>query len=172
MKSKLTVIATSTLVLMSMSLAVVSARPVAAVNVSPGGNNSTTNPNPAPSPTPTPKPAPTSGNTNPPSAGSLKCTVLPQAICNMAKQDSGNSPTSSNSAVLALLQWVISILTAGVGIAAVAAFIYAGIMYSSADGSAEQVKKAKGVIQNTVIGLVVFAAMALVLQWIIPGGVF
>ena len=104
-------------------------------------------------------------------ASALTCTVLPQNICDMAqKQSAGN--TSKDSAVLALLQWVIGILTAGVGVAAVAAFIFAGITYASADGSAEQVKKAKNIMQNTVIGLVTFAVMALALQFIIPGGVF
>ena len=58
-------------------------------------------------------------------AAALTCTVLPQNICDMAqKQSAGN--TSKDSAVLALLQWVIGILTAGVGVAAVAAFIFAG----------------------------------------------
>lgn len=104
-------------------------------------------------------------------AAALTCTVLPQNICDMAqKQGSGNS--SKDSAVLALLQWVIGVLTAGVGVASVAAFIFAGITYASADGSAEQVKKAKNIMQNTVIGLVTFAVMALALQFIIPGGVF
>lgn len=110
--------------------------------------------------------------TRPASAADLTCTVLPQSICNMAKGQSSGNPTSKDSAVLALLQWVIGILTAGVGVVAVAAFVYAGIMYSSADGKADQVKKAKDIMQNTVIGLVVFAVMALALQWIIPGGVF
>ena len=106
-------------------------------------------------------------------ANALTCTVLPKSVCDLAqKKDSGGDVNSSNSAVLALLQWVIGILTGGVGVAAVAAFIYAGIMYSSADGSAEQVKNAKNIMQNTVIGLVVFAVMAIAIEWLIPGGVF
>lgn len=109
----------------------------------------------------------------PAAADDLKCTVLPQSICNMAKdKSSGDSPTSKNSAILALLQWAIGILTAGVGVVAVAAFIYAGILYSGADGSAEVVKKSKSIMQNTVIGLVLFAGMALALIWLVPGGVF
>ncbi len=105
-------------------------------------------------------------------AAALTCTVLPQSICDKAQSNKTNGNTSDTSAVLALLQWVISILTAGVGVAAVGAFIFAGITYASADGSAEQVKKAKSIMQNTVIGLIVFAVMALALQFIIPGGVF
>lgn len=137
MKSKLTVIIASTLLLVSLSFALIVPTTAAAA------------------------------------AGDLKCTVLPQSICDKAKDDNGSgAPNSSNSAVLNLLQWAIAILTAGVGVAAVAAFVYAGILYSSADGSSEQVKKSKDVMVNTVIGLVVFAVMALALQWIIPGGVF
>jgi len=105
-------------------------------------------------------------------ASAITCTVLPQSICDKTKSDQKTGSDSSSSAVLALLEWVISILTAGVGVAAVAAFVFAGITYASADGSAEQVKKAKTIMQNTVIGLVTFAVMALALQFIIPGGVF
>lgn len=104
-----------------------------------------------------------------PVSADLQCTVLPQDICSKATNSDGSS---NNSAVLSLLQWAIGILAGGVGVAAVAAFVYAGIVYSSADGKAEQVKKAKDIMTNTVIGLVVFAAMALALQWLIPGGVF
>jgi len=105
-------------------------------------------------------------------AAALTCAVLPQSICDKAQSNSPAGNTSDTSAVLALLQWVISILTASVGVAAVGAFIFAGITYASADGSAEQVKKAKNIMKNTVIGLVTFAVMALALQFIVPGGVF
>lgn len=103
-------------------------------------------------------------------ADNLKCSVLPQSICNMAKNKSGNS--SSDSAVLSLLEWVLAILTGGVGVVAVGMFAYAGILYSSSDGDSSQVKKAKDLMLNIVIGLTVFAAMAIAIEWLIPGGVF
>lgn len=103
-------------------------------------------------------------------AADLQCSVLPQSICNMAKNKSGTS--SSDSAILSLLEWVLAILTGGVGVLAVGMFAFAGIMYSSSDGDAGKVKKAKDLMLNTVIGLIVFAVMAIAIEWLIPGGVF
>lgn len=104
------------------------------------------------------------------SAADLKCSILPQSICNKAKNGSGT--TSSDSAVLAILEWVLAIMTGAVGVVAVGMFAYAGILYSSSDGDAGKVKKAKELMVNTVIGLVVFAAMAIAIEFLIPGGVF
>ena len=50
--------------------------------------------------------------------------------------------------------------------------IYAGILYAAASGNSSQVAKAKELIANTVIGLVLFAGMALLLNYLIPGGLF
>lgn len=106
------------------------------------------------------------------SAATLTCSILPAKLCSQATQSSSGSPNSSNSAVFMLLEWVLAILTAGVGLAAVVAFVYAGIMYSSASNKPEQVKKAKDIMTQTVIGLVAFAVMALAITWLIPGGIF
>lgn len=70
-----------------------------------------------------------------------------------------------------LLNIVLVILTTGVGIAATVAFVVAGVLYMSAAGSAEQVKKAKNMIFNTVIGLLAYLLMWAFLSWLIPGGV-
>lgn len=102
----------------------------------------------------------------------LSCAILPADICNMAKNNSTGAPNSQNNAVLKLLEWAIAILSAGVGVAAVGAFIYAGILYSSAGDKADQISKSKSIMTNTTIGLVAFATMALAIQWLIPGGVF
>jgi hypothetical protein len=66
----------------------------------------------------------------------------------------------------------MQILTGAVGIAAVGALIYAGILYSAAGGEAGQVQKAKTIITDTVIGIVCYAGMIIILNFIIPGGVF
>ena len=70
-----------------------------------------------------------------------------------------------------IVQLVINILTAGVGVVAIGAVVYAGILYTTAGGSSEQTKKAIGMIINVVIGIIAYAAMYLLLNWIIPGGV-
>lgn len=74
--------------------------------------------------------------------------------------------------VLEILKLVLQILTGLVGIAAVGALIFAGILYSSASGEQSQVQRAKTMIQNTVIGVILFGTMFLVGNWLIPGGVF
>ena len=77
-----------------------------------------------------------------------------------------------NTAVFSILLTAINILTAGVGIAAIAGVVYGSILYTSAGGSAEQVKKAIGVITNVVIGVVAYALMFSFLNFLIPGGLF
>lgn len=101
--------------------------------------------------------------------GALKCNVLPQNICSSAKN---KSTDARQSGILVLLNTILGILTGLVGVAAVGAFVYAGIMYSSAGGKSDQVAKAKTIMVNTVIGLIAFAIMGALLQWLIPGGLF
>lgn len=79
---------------------------------------------------------------------------------------------TTGSPVVALLVLVIQILTGLVGVVAIGAFIYAGIMYSSAGSESSQIAKAKEIMVNTVIGLLIFAAMAVILNYLIPGGLF
>ena len=74
--------------------------------------------------------------------------------------------------VWGLLLLVVNILTGGVFIAAIGGIIYASVLYTSAGGNQEQVKKARTMITNVVIGIVAFALMFALLQWLVPGGVF
>lgn len=91
------------------------------------------------------------------------CGGIETAIINC---DSNANPT------LEIVKLVLKIMTGLVGIAAVGALIFAGIMYSSASGDQGQVQKAKTMIQNTVIGIVLYGAMFLLGNFLIPGGVF
>jgi len=102
----------------------------------------------------------------------VKCSILPAKFCETATKKASGDPNSKNDAVFMILEWAIGILTAGAGIVAIGAFVYAGLMYASADSKAEQVQKAKDIMKQAVIGLVAFALFATVLLWLIPGGVF
>lgn len=86
----------------------------------------------------------------------------------------GTAPNTSveQSGVWGLLLMVINILTAGVGILAVAGIIYGSVMYASAGGNPENVKKARGIITNVVIGIIAYAFMFTILNFITPGGLF
>jgi len=88
----------------------------------------------------------------------------------------GCNPTNvkgvEGTAVWSLLLMVVNILTAGVGIVAVAGIIYGSVMYASAGGNPENVKKARGIITNVVIGIIAYAFMFTILNFITPGGLF
>lgn len=87
-------------------------------------------------------------------------------------QTGGKSGGVENTGAWGILLVAINILTAGVGIAAVGGIVYGAILYTSAGGSPEQVKKAMGIITNVVIGVVAYALMFSGLNFIIPGGLF
>ncbi|MEO8911886.1 MAG: pilin [Candidatus Saccharimonas sp.] len=107
-----------------------------------------------------------------PAKGSLKCNILPQSICDSADNGAGkDGADSKNTGIFKLLLWILNIMTAVVGLAAIGAIVYAGIMYSSAGDDSAQVTKAKNLIRDTVIGLIVYGLMFLILNFLIPGGV-
>ena len=77
-----------------------------------------------------------------------------------------------DSGLWGLLMLVINIMTAGVGVLALAGFIYGAVLYTSAGGNPEQVKKARTIFTNVVIGVIAFGGMFTLLNFIVPGGVF
>jgi len=83
-----------------------------------------------------------------------------------------NNGTVQDSGVWGLLILVINILSAGVIIAAIGGVVYGSIMYTTSGGSVEQTKKAREIIANTIIGIVLYVAMWAFLNYIIPGGMF
>jgi len=80
--------------------------------------------------------------------------------------------TTENTGVWGLLLLVINIMTAGIGVIAIAGIVYGSILYSAAGDSSEKVSKAREVIRNVVIGMVAYALMYAALNFIIPGGLF
>lgn len=59
-----------------------------------------------------------------------------------------------------------------VGIATVGGFIWGGVLYVTARANAGQVEKAKLVMINATIGLLLFIFMYAILQFLVPGGLF
>jgi len=98
------------------------------------------------------------------------CSVLPQSVCSPSTQS--NTSDVSQSSVFQIIIWILRIMTGAVGIAAVGALIYAGVLYSSSSGESAQVGKAKTIIKDTTIGLVAYGFMFIILNWLIPGGIF
>lgn len=77
-----------------------------------------------------------------------------------------------DSGLWGLLIIAINILTAGVGVVALAGVVYGAILYTSAGGNTKQVKKAYNIFFNVGIGVVAFAGMWALLNFLIPGGAF
>ncbi|PID32612.1 hypothetical protein CR956_01545 [Candidatus Saccharibacteria bacterium] len=98
---------------------------------------------------------------------STDCSVLPDSICKKT-----NETSLEKNGIWELLILVLNVMTAIVGLLAVAAIVFAGFLYVSAGDSTEQIKKAKVMITNTIIGVVLFGLMYALLQWLVPGGLF
>lgn len=103
-------------------------------------------------------------------AQAATCGKAETTIIQCSQTDNGTN--LRNNGIWGLLLLVLNILTAGVGIVAVGGLIYAALMYTSARDKADQVAKAKELMFNVVLGVVVYAGMFAFLQWIIPGGIF
>lgn len=107
--------------------------------------------------------------------GDYSTSILPcNKVCldGVAPVNGKCSDGSAPNGIWGILLLVINILTAGIGVAAVGGIVYGSILYTSAGGDAANVKKAKDIIVNVVIGLVAYAVMYSFLNYIIPGGLF
>lgn len=103
-------------------------------------------------------------------AAQAACGGVATSIIN-CKED-GKDGDVNNSGVFGILKLVINIMTAGVGILAVGGIVYGSILYTSAGNSSEQTKKAMAIITNVVIGLIAYALMYAITNFLIPGGLF
>ena len=104
-----------------------------------------------------------------PTAQAAKCAGVNTSIISCKD---GDNKKVEDSGVWALLLLTLNIMTAGIGILAVGGIVYGSVLYTSAGDKAEQTKKAIGIITNVVIGIIAYGLMYLVLNFLIPGGIF
>lgn len=90
----------------------------------------------------------------------------------LCKDASSGSGDIEKSGIWAILTGVLNIMLAGVGVLAVGGIVYGAILYASAQDNQQQVQQAMTIFRNVVIGLVSFALMYSLLQFLIPGGIF
>ena len=107
-------------------------------------------------------------------AGSIFIPKLALAAgsCGGAETSVISCDGEGSTAIINIIKQVIKILTAGVLVAAVGAVIYGAFLYTTSEGSPDKIKKAREVWTNTVIGIIMFAFMVVITNFIIPGGVF
>lgn len=106
-------------------------------------------------------------------------TVSAQETCGGVKtaiiscsQQGGDGASAKDTGLWGILVLAVNVLIAGVGVLALAGIVWGSILYTSAGGNPEQVKKAMGIFTNVVIGVVAFAGMWVFLNFLIPGGAF
>jgi len=99
----------------------------------------------------------------------IKCEDVCSGLVDDAKVACEKDITKSG--LWQLLLTVINVLTGGIAILAVAGIVFGSVKYASAGGNADQVKKAKEMIINVVIGLLAWALLYSFLNYLIPGGV-
>ena len=99
------------------------------------------------------------------------CMGVKTSIIN-CDNGSGKDAKTGEEAIYNILGMVIKIMTGVIGLVAVAAVVYGAILYGSASDNPENIKKAKEIWTNIVIGLIAFAFMVSILNFIIPGGVW
>lgn len=97
-------------------------------------------------------------------------TTPVMADCGGAKTSVLNCEEGQNG-IYWVLNLVLEIMSFGVVVLAVVGLVVAGIQYITAKDSADQVKKAKDRIFQIVVGLVIYALMWSLLEWLIPGGI-
>jgi hypothetical protein len=101
--------------------------------------------------------------------GDIKTSIIGGDVCGGIDNKSGDV---QNNGVWKILIFALKIMTAGVGVLGVAGIVYGAVLYTTAADKAEQTKKAIGIITNVVIGIIAYALMYLVLNFLIPGGIF
>jgi hypothetical protein len=98
------------------------------------------------------------------------CAGVPVSI--ISCDNKVDNTSVEKSGVFQILLLVLNIMTAGVGILAVGGIAYGSALYASAGDKPEQTKKAIEIIRNVIIGLVAYGLMFVVLNFLIPGGIF
>ncbi len=88
---------------------------------------------------------------------------------NIIKCDAGTE--AGIPVIVTVLTLILSVLTAIVGIVAVGGIGYAATLYASAEDNAGQVSRAKEIMRDVVIGLLLYGFMVAITNWLIPGGI-
>lgn len=99
-----------------------------------------------------------------------QCGGAPTSIITCEETDQGTGTTDNGAWYLLIL--ALQIMTAGVGILAVGGIAYGAALYASSSDKPEQAKQGMTFIKNVVIGLAAYGLMYVILNFLIPGGIF
>jgi len=82
-----------------------------------------------------------------------------------------NVPLEQNP-IFEWMVYFINVATFGVLVLLVGSIVVGGIQYSVSQGNPQKTAAARDRIISALIGLALFSLMAVILQWLIPGGIF
>lgn len=92
-------------------------------------------------------------------AGGLNCVPL------------GGSEIKTNP-IFIYITAILKVVAGLAGLACLGGFVWGTIMYMTARANAGQTEKARMVMLNSIIGLLLFIFMFAILQFLVPGGIF
>ena len=81
-----------------------------------------------------------------------------------------DAETDDGDGIYFILDVIVNILVYGVGVAGIIGLVICGIQYMTSQGDVAKMKQAKIRIVEIVIGLVLYAFLYALLNWLIPGG--
>lgn len=80
-----------------------------------------------------------------------------------------NAEAGGGEGIKCVVLTAVNILSVLVGIAGIIGIVLVGIQYLTASGNEEQTRKAKRRLFEIVIGIIAYALMAALLNWLLPG---
>lgn len=83
-----------------------------------------------------------------------------------------NSNTIQTNSIYLYIVGILKVASGLAGLATLGGVIWGGLMYITARANAGQAEKARLVILNSILGLILFIFMYAILQYLVPGGIF
>lgn len=105
-----------------------------------------------------------------PGVSAQTCGGVPTSIIECP--DDNPEEGVEGTAIWSVLEIILGIMTGLVAVAALGGIVWGAVLYTSAGGSSEQIKKAMTIFTNVVIGVIAYAAMYTLSNFLIPGGIF
>ncbi|MBR2994681.1 hypothetical protein IKF32_02075 [Candidatus Saccharibacteria bacterium] len=80
----------------------------------------------------------------------------------------GCVPDENGDSIFRILNYIVDIMTIGIGILGIIGITIVGIQYLTAGGSEEKTRKAKRRMFEIIIGLIAYVVIYALLKWLMP----
>lgn len=91
-----------------------------------------------------------------------------EGLCNDANKDEGGEKNPIYAIIITVVNWLAGL----VGVAVVGGILYGGFLYTAARDNAGQTQKAITIIVDAIIGLILYAMLYTIINFLVPGGLF